>query len=561
MPVANLRRKHSAKRPVAAKPAVSKKGADLLHTPLLNKGTAFTREERIKLGILGLLPPAVSTPEQQAQRALGNIRKRGTALEKYIDMLSLLDRNEHLFYKVVMDNVQEMMPIIYTPTVGQGCQRYAHIFRRARGLFITRHEKGMVKDVLRNWPEKDIRVIVVTDGERILGLGDLGANGMGIPVGKLSLYTACGGVPPSQTLPIVIDVGTNNQTLLDDPLYLGVREKRIKGAEYDALIEEFVTAVQSVFPKAVIQWEDFANHNAFRLLKKYQDRACTFNDDIQGTASVTLAGLLSAGRILKRRLSEETILFHGAGEAAIGIADLVVNAMMAEGTTKKDAMAKCWFVDSKGLVENSRTDLQEHKVPYAHAHKPIRDLAEAVRDIKPTALIGASGQAQQFTKEIIEDMTRINPRPMIFALSNPTANSECTAEQAYTWSKGRALFATGSPFDDFVYEGKTYVTGQCNNAYIFPGVGMAAVLTGAKRITDEMFSEAARALAAQVSEEDLASGCLMPPLTRINEDSAKVAAAVAKLIYKRKLGTEPEPKNLLAAVRAKQFKPDYPKYA
>ncbi|TPW21602.1 MAG: maeAH [Elusimicrobia bacterium] len=519
-----------------------KSGADLLHTPLLNKGTAFTREERRRMGILGLLPPAVSTPEQQAARVLKNVRSRGSMLERYIDMLSLLDRNETLFYKVVMENVEELMPVIYTPTVGQGCQLYAHIFRRARGIFITRQEKGMMEEVLRNWPEADIRVIVVTDGERILGLGDLGANGMGIPVGKLSLYTACGGIPPEQTLPVTLDMGTNNEKLLADPLYLGVRERRVKGAEFDALVAEFVAAVRKVFPKALVQFEDFANHNAFRLLQEYRDKTCCFNDDIQGTASVTLAGLYSAGRITKRKLSDEVILFHGAGEAAIGIADLVVNAMVSEGTSKKDAMARCWFV------------------PYAHPHAPVADLASAVAALKPTVLIGASGQAGQFTQPIVELMARLNARPVIFALSNPTANSECTAEQAYGWSKGKAIFATGSPFDPVTLDGKTYVTGQCNNAYIFPGVGMAVVATGATRVTDEMFSTAARALAGMVSEADLASGCLMPPLAKINDVSARIAAAVANVVYARGLATEPEPADLLADIRSKQYKPVYPSY-
>lgn len=537
-----------------------KTGADLLHTPLLNKGTAFTREERLRMGILGLLPPAVSTPEQQAARVLKNVRSRATMLERYIDMLSLLDRNETLFYKVVMDNVEELMPVIYTPTVGQGCQLYAHIFRRARGLFITRHEKGMMEEVLHNWPESDIRVIVVTDGERILGLGDLGANGMGIPVGKLSLYTACGGVPPEQTLPVTLDLDTNNETLLNDPLYLGVRERRVKGAEFDALVAEFVAAVQKIFPKALIQFEDFANHNAFRLLQEYRGKACCFNDDIQGTAAVTLAGLYSASRVTKRRLSDETILFHGSGEAAIGIADLVVAAMVSEGTAKKDAMARCRFVDSKGLVESSRKDLQEHKKPYAHPHAPLGDLASAVTALKPTALIGASGQPGQFTKAIVEEMSRLNERPVVFALSNPTANSECTAEQAYGWSKGKALFASGSPFPPYTLDGKTYVSGQCNNAYIFPGVGMAVVASGATRVTDEMFSAAARALADLVSEADLATGCLMPPLAKINDVSARIAAAVAKLVYARGLATEPEPADLLADIRDKQYKPVYPDY-
>ncbi len=532
-----------------------------MHDPLLNKGTAFTRDERLKLGLLGLLPPQVSTPEEQAERALNNMRKRGSDLEKYIDCLSLLDRNTTLFYQVVMNNIEELMPIIYTPTVGLGCQRYAHIFRRARGIFITRREKGMIRDILRNWTQKDVRVIVVTDGERILGLGDLGANGMGIPVGKLSLYTACGGVPPAQTLPVTLDVGTNNETFLKDPLYLGVHEKRITGAEYDALVEEFVTAVQEVFPQALVQFEDFANHNAFRLLEKYRDAVCCFNDDIQGTASVSLAGLYSAAKLTGKKLSEQVILFHGAGEAAIGIGDLCVSAMVAEGLSKQDAMKRCWFMDSKALVESSRKDLQAHKKPYAHEHAPLGDLLTAVRELKPTALIGVSGKAAQFTEDIVKEMARINKMPVIFALSNPTANAECTAEQAYSWSEGRAIFASGSPFPAYKYDGRTFVSGQGNNAYIFPGVGMGVVACGAKRVTDEMFFEAAKELAACASKDDLAQGCLFPPLSKIVEVSARIAVKTAEVAYKRGLATEPRPKDLLAFVKERQYKPVYPNYA
>ncbi len=537
-------------------------GIDLLHDPLYNKGTAFTYKERRKLGLLGLLPPRISTLEQQSTRVIANIRKRATEIEKYVDMLSLLDRNETLYYKVTIDNIEEIMPIIYTPTVGQGCQRYAHLFRRSRGLFITKHEKGRIKEVLKNWPRQDVRVIVVTDGQRILGLGDLGASGMGIPVGKLALYTACGGIPPGQTLPITLDVGTNNPVLLNDPLYLGLPEKRIEGREYDDLIQEFVSGVQEVFPKALLQFEDFANHNAFRLLEKYRNEACTFNDDIQGTASVTLAGLYSAGRITGRKLTDEVILFHGAGEAAIGIGDLVVGAMMAEGLTKEQAKARCWFMDSKSLVDSSRTDLQHHKLAYAHKHDhgPVPNLLAAVKAIKPTALIGVSGMAQQFTKEIIEEMARLNERPLIFALSNPTANAECSAEQAYGLSDGRAIFCSGSPFPTYVYKGRTFVPGQGNNAYIFPGVGLGVVAVASKRVTDEMFAEAARALAKLVTEEDLEQGALFPPLTKIREISAKIAAAVAEVCYLRGLAAAPRPKDLLESIEAMQYKPEYIDY-
>lgn len=534
---------------------------DLLHDPLLNKGTAFTREERLRLGLLGLLPPGVSDPQKQAERVIRNVRKRATAIEKYVDMLALLDRNTTLFFQVVAQNIEELMPIIYTPTVGQGCQLYAHLFRRARGLFITRQERGMVRDVLRNWPRRDVRVIVVTDGERILGLGDLGASGMGIPVGKLSLYTACGGVAPAQTLPVTLDVGTNNEALLRDPLYLGVRERRLKGAAYDELVDEFVAAVQEVFPNALLQFEDFANHNAFRLLERYKNRVCCFNDDIQGTAAVTLAGLYASGRITKRRLRDEVILFHGAGEAAIGIADLTVDAMMAEGLSRAAAMKRCWFMDSRSLVESSRKDLQEHKKPYAHEHRPVKTLLEAVEALKPTALIGVSGRASEFTKPVLKAMARINKRPIIFALSNPTSNSECTAEQAYSWTAGKAIFASGSPFAPVVCKGKTLAPGQSNNAYIFPGVGMGIVACAARRVTNEMFLEAARALTRCVLPKDIAKGCLFPPLTGILKVSARIAAAIAEVAYERGLACEPKPEDVRAMVESKQYRPKYVRHA
>lgn len=535
-------------------------GVKLLQNPVMNKGSAFSREERLRLGILGLVPPHVSTMEQQVARALANVRSQATDLQRYVEMISLLDRNETLFYRVVMDNLDEMMPIIYTPVVGKACQLYGHIFRRPRGVFITRKEKGMMREVLRNWPHRDVRVIVITDGERILGLGDLGANGMGIPVGKLSLYTACAGIHPSQTLPIMFDMGTNSPALLNDPLYLGEREKRLTGPAFDELVEEFVLAVQEVFPKAIIQWEDFANTNAFRILEKYRGRACTFNDDIQGTASVTLAGLYSSAALTGLKLKDQRFLFCGAGEAAIGIGNLIVSALMAEGLGKADAASRCWFMDSKALVESTRKDLQEHKRHYAHAHAPITDLTEAVRQLKPTVLIGVSGKKGQFTKEIVMEMARLNKRPVIFALSNPTDNSECTAQEAYEWSEGRAVFASGSPFPVSTYKEKSFTPGQCNNAYIFPGVGLGIIASAATRVTDEMFFEAAKSLAACVTKADLDLGRLFPALPRIGEISAVIAEAVAEVAYKRGLTAESRPADLARHVRSLQYKAEYKKY-
>ena len=473
-------------------------------------------------------------------------------------MISLEDRNENLFYRVVMDNIEEMMPIIYTPTVGQACVEYTRIFRRPRGLYISTDFRGHIDECLQNWPYEDVRIIVVTDGERILGLGDQGANGMGIPVGKLSLYTACAGIHPATTLPITLDVGTNNEKLLNDPLYIGLPQKRITGQEYDDFVEEFVTAVQKRFPKAVIQFEDFANHNAFRLLKKYRDRAITFNDDIQGTASVTLAGLYASLRLTGGKLKDHKFLFLGAGEAGIGIADLIVSAMKEEGgISDKKARERCLFVDSRGLVVNSRQDLAEHKLNYAHDLNPVETLLEAVQQYKPTAIIGVSGQPQTFTKEVVEEMARINEMPIIFALSNPTSKAECTAEQAYTWSDGRAIFASGSPFDPVVYNGRTYVPGQGNNSYIFPGVGLGVITVAANHVPDRMFMVAAKALALQVTDEDLELGRVYPPLTKIRAVSANIAAAVAEVAFEDGLTEEPRPYNLLAFVKDKMYQPTY----
>ncbi|MBK5299011.1 MAG: NAD-dependent malic enzyme, partial [Vicinamibacteria bacterium] len=438
-------------------------GAQFLHEPALNKGTAFSEQEREALKLRGLLPPRILTQDLQVRKVLESIRSKTTDIEKYIDLMSLQDRNERLFYRVVMDHLDEMMPLIYTPTVGLACQRYGHLWQRPRGLFISALDRGRVAEVMRNWPYGPVRTIVVTDGERILGLGDLGANGMGIPVGKLSLYTACAGIDPAWGLPVTLDVGTENAQLLDDPLYAGLPQRRLHGEPYDALVDEFMQAVATLHPRALVQFEDFGNRNAFRILAKYQDRACCFNDDIQGTAAVTLAGLYSAMRLTPGRgLTDQQIVLLGAGEAGTGIADLVVAAMVAEGLADDEARRRCWFVDSKGLVVAARRDLAEHKRPYAHDHAPLPDLLSAVKTIRPTALIGASGQPQTFTPDVIQAMSAISQRPLIFALSNPTDKAECTAGQAYAESGGRAIFASGSPFASVRYEGRTLVPGQAN---------------------------------------------------------------------------------------------------
>ena len=531
-----------------------------LHDPALNKGTAFTEEERDKLGLWGLLPPGINTMEEQVLRVMGNYNRKTSDLEKYIFLVALQDRNQTLFYRVLTDHLSEMMPIIYTPTVGLACQEFVHIFRRPKGIFVSDKNKGRFSEILQNWPNKEVRVIVITDGERILGLGDLGVAGMGIPVGKLSLYTACAGIHPSWCLPVTIDVGTNNVELQKDPLYFGMRHQRIRGAEYDDLIEEFITAVQENFPNTLIQFEDFGNINAFRLLNKYRNRICAFNDDMQGTASVALAGLYAAMRMIGQKITDQKILFLGAGEAGTGIGDLIVSAMMNEGLSQTEARQRCWFVDSRGLVVKSRKNLPEHKLRYAHDFKDHPYFLDAVKALKPTAIIGVSGQPGTFTQPILEEMARCNERPIVFALSNPTPRSECTAKEAYVWTHGRAIFASGSPFEPFTLEGITYEPGQGNNAYIFPGVGLGVIACRAKHVTDEMFLAAAQTLAAEVTEDDFKRGSIYPPLGHIREISAKIATAVCEVAYEQGLAVNPRPDDLSAFIKSQMYEPNYRNY-
>jgi malate dehydrogenase (oxaloacetate-decarboxylating)(NADP+) len=553
----------NSKKPksIRANRALPARGVDWLHNPIFNKGTAFTEAERDLLGLRGLLPPHVQSMEEQVRRVMDNCRSKSSDLERYIQLVGLQDRNETLFYRVVMDNLEELMPIIYTPTVGKACQEYGHIFRRSRGFYLSINDRGHVEDILRNWPTHDVKVIVVTDGERILGLGDLGASGMGIPVGKLALYTACAGIHPTQCMPITIDVGTDNATLLADPLYIGLRQKRVRGAEYDSFIEEFMVAVPKLFPGVLVQFEDFGNHNAFRLLDRYRDRACTFNDDIQGTGAVALSGVLSALRVTGGKLADHRVLFLGAGEAGLGIAENIVNVLMAGGLSSAEARQRCWFVDSKGLVVKGREQLTEHKLPYAHDHAACADLLTAVKSIKPTMLIGVSGQPKTFTREIISLMGEFNPRPVIFALSNPTSKAECTAEEAYSGTDGRAVFASGSPFAPVKIGGRTLVPGQGNNAYIFPGVGLGIICSGARRVTNSMFIMAARTLAGFVREDELAEGRVYPSLTRIHEVSRAIAEAVAEEAFAQSLSTHSRPEDLPAYILSQMFKPEYPSYA
>ena len=532
-------------------------GTALLNDARHNKSTAFTKEERERFGLRGLLPAAVCGQDTQLTRMLENLRRKEHDIEKYIALRALEGRNERLFYRALIEHTTELLPLVYTPTVGQACREFAHIFRQSRGLYITPEDRGFVRKLLDNWPERDVRVIVVTDGERILGLGDLGANGMGIPIGKLSLYTAFAGLDPSQCLPVQLDVGTNNRELREDPLYLGWNHERVQGDAYDALVEEFVDAVQDAYPNALIQFEDFLTPNAYRLLRRYRDEVLCFNDDIQGTAAVSLAGVYASTRVNGARFEDLRVMFLGAGSAATGIGDLMTRALVDAGLSNEEARHRLWFVDVNGLIVESRDDLMAHNLPYAHAHERM-DFVEAIRAIRPHVLIGATGQPGTFTREVVTTMAEINARPVIFALSNPTSRAECTAEQAYRWSEGRALFASGSPFGAVeLDDGRTMHPAQGNNAYVFPGIGLGAIGSGARRVTDEMFLAAARALADEVSEDDLAKGALYPPLSRIRELSLSVATGVADAAHTAGITRSPRPEDQRAYLDELMYQPYY----
>jgi len=530
---------------------------DLMHDPLSNKGTAFSIEERQRLGLAGLLPPGVELIDNQAARALAAVRAKSTPLEKYCYLAEVQNENETLYFRTLIDNLAELVPIVYTPTVGQACLDWSRIYVRPRGLYITPRERGHIRTVLRRWPCEKVGIIVVTDGGRILGLGDLGANGMGIPIGKLALYVACAGIDPARCLPVMLDVGTDTASVRDDPLYLGLRQPRFAGPAYDALVEEFVTAAQEIFPGVLMQFEDFANVNAFRLLARYRDRVCSFNDDIQGTGAMGLAGVYAALRATKGALTEQRFLFFGSGEANVGIATIVAAALERAGLGADEARQRCWLIDSKGLVIKGRPELAEHKRPFAHDHAPLPDLLSTVQAIRPTFLIGASGQPGTFTEPVLAAMAGLNERPVVFALSNPTSKAECTAEQAYRATDGRALFAGGSPFAPVRLNGRTYVAGQGNNSYIFPGIGLAVLACGLKRVTDEMYFAAAQALAGQVGDEDLASSCIFPPASRLREVAVAVATAVAEVGYSQAAALRPRPADLAAHIRASRYVANY----
>jgi malate dehydrogenase (oxaloacetate-decarboxylating)(NADP+) len=531
-------------------------GYERLKDHEFNKGTAFTDAERDRYGLRGLLPAGVSSPAVQESRTLENLRRKTSDIERYIFLLALQGRNERLYYRLLINHIDEIMPLIYTPTVGQASQEFAHIFRQPRGFYITPADRGRVRQILQNWPEGDVRLIVITDGERILGLGDLGANGMAIPIGKLALYTACAGIPPGQCMPVMLDVGTNNEKLRADPLYLGVNRPRLTGAKYHELVDEFIMAVQDAFPCALIQFEDFLTPNAFALLNRYRERVLCFNDDIQGTAAVVLAGILASSRITGIGLTDLRILFLGAGSATTGIADLVRMALCEAGLSDAEARRCLWFVDRSGLLVEGRNRLTPYNRAYAHAARNV-PFIEAIREIRPQVLIGATGTPGSFTEEAIRLMAAINDQPVIFALSNPTSQAECTAVQAYEWSDGRAVFASGSPFAALTRHGRIHRPGQANNAYVFPGIGLGAIACRARSISDSMFLAAARALAAMVSDTDLASGTLFPPLTDIRRVSLAIAVAVAEQAWMEGLAQAERPVDTERMIAQQMYDPTY----
>lgn len=532
-------------------------GYSLLRDPRKNKGTAFTNEERKKYGLEGLLPNEVETLETQMLRINEQLNQIELPIHKYSYLTNLLDTNETLFFNLIINDPAKFLPLVYTPTVGEACVKMGHISRRARGMFISINQKDHIREILLNWPEEDVRFTVVTDGGRILGLGDLGVCGLGIPIGKLTLYTACAGVPPEYTLPVVLDAGTNNEAFLNDPLYPGLRQKKVTGQEYDDFINAFVEAIQEVFPKICIQWEDFKGVDAIRILGRFKDKICTYNDDIQGTAAIATAGFISISRLMKRPFIEQKFLFFGAGAAAFGIADLLLQKFQKDGLTRDEALKHIWMFDVNGLLVGSRTDLADYQRPFAHSGNFTGNFADAILQVRPTAIIGVSTVGGAFDRQVIENMSLVNERPIIFPYSNPTSHSECTAEQAYTWSKGKAIFASGSPFAPVTYLDKIFTPGQGNNVFIFPAMGLAIFATEAKRVTDEMFITAAEAVAEQVTDEDFENGLIYPRVKDILEVSVNVAVRIAEKVFESGLAGVQKPENLRDFIINKMYLPIY----
>jgi malate dehydrogenase (oxaloacetate-decarboxylating)(NADP+) len=535
----------------------TKRGIELLQDPSLNKSTAFSDTEKQALGIVGLVPDVTETEDTQLSRVLLQLGHKNTDIDRYIYLVNLLDHNETLFYRTVMSDPTRFLPIVYDPTIGEACLKFGHIYRHPRGMFLSITRHGQVKKVLKNWPQKDVRFICVTDGGRILGLGDLGANGAGIPIGKLQLYTACAGVPPQYLMPMYLDAGTNNEEYLHDPLYLGLRKTRPSTEELYSFVDEFMEAVQEVYPKCCIHFEDWTGVDAVHLLERYRDKYCVYNDDVQGTAGIVVAGMINAAKIKGTKLSDEKYLFLGAGSAGIGLADLLCSAIVEEGLTLKQAQSKVYMFDINGLLESTRTDLVDFQKKYAHKHAPTRDFVAAIESIKPTTIIGVSTVGGTFTQNVVETMSRINERPVILALSNPTEHAECTAEQAYTWSKGKAIYAAGVQFPPVHLDGRTFLPGQANNFYIFPAIGMAVFATEASRVTDEMFIEAARAVADQVSSDSLNQGLLYPAQADVLETEIQTAARVAKLIFDSGLARVGRPSDMVEFIRKNVYTPEY----
>jgi malate dehydrogenase (oxaloacetate-decarboxylating)(NADP+) len=535
----------------------SKRGIELLHDPSLNKSTGFTEAEKQALGIVGLVPDVTETEDLQLSRVLMQLGHKNTDLDRYIYLINLLDHNETLFYRTVMSDPARFLPIVYDPTIGEACIKFGHIYRQARGMYLSMARRGKVKEILKNWPEKDVRFICVTDAGRILGLGDLGANGAGIPIGKLQLYTACAGVPPQYLLPMYIDAGTNNEQYLHDPLYLGIRKTRPSTQDLYSFVDEFVDAVQEVFPKCCIHFEDWTGVDAVHLLERYRDKYCVYNDDVQGTAGITLAGMINATKLKGTKLRDEKYLFLGAGSAGIGLANLLCSALVAQGLTLEKAQSQVYMFDVNGLLEPTRKDLVDFQKRYAHQHAPTRDFVAAIESIKPTTIIGVSTIGGAFTQKVVESMSKINDRPVILALSNPTEHAECTPQQAYTWSKGKAIYAAGVQFAPVHLNGQTFLPGQANNFYIFPAVGMAIFATQAKRVTDEMFIEAGQAVADQVPLELLRQGLLYPLQANILEIEIQTAARVAKLVFDAGLARVERPADMVAFIRKHVYKPEY----